>query len=244
MKRLICVFCMMIFFISLSISSVYSEEFWENGDWVLDKIQRDDDNNGEVDSVWVFNYDNDGILDNIEIDNGDDGSVDTILTIIYDSNGRSIRWESDDFVKTFTRDSNGDIIKEIHLEGADIRVTYYGDAKDEVDEDNDGITDVVFTSFYDSNGYKVKMEEDEHKDNIIDGIYTYTYDSNGNRTKIEEDDDIDGDTDRLETYIWKNITDNPHSGDSDGGGDSSSDQVNSGTSGSDSSSTCFIGVIL
>ena len=155
--------------------------------------EHDNDNDGKIDAVTNYYYDDNANLTKAEKDLDNDGVIDYYGRVIYNSTGNRIRDE-------FDSDNNGNIDAisyYTHEDNAPYPV------KEEDDWDNDGNIDQITYHTYNNKGNETKEEKDSDGDGAIDEIIYYTY-NNGNLLKEEEDVDYDSTIDKIVYYTYDN----------------------------------------
>ncbi|WP_041391870.1 Ig-like domain-containing protein [Pleurocapsa sp. PCC 7327] len=179
-----------------------------DGDGIPDSADLDDDNDGILDSIEqngdpTRDTDGDGIPDSFDLDSDNDGIADLVEAGGVDANGDGI---IDNFV-----DSNGNGLADSQ-EGSPLPVPDTdGDGVQDfqdLDSDNDGITDVVEAGGIDANGDGIIDNfVDSNSDGIADRVSSSTggtplslpdTDGDGIRDFRDLDSDNDGITDIIE----------------------------------------------
>ena len=194
----------------------------------LIKEEDDDRNDGTINNITTYTYDNKGnrLTKNYDYYNtpshthGADGIADKVNIYTYDENGNMLSDKYDnrrdgdhdiDEILTYTYDSNNNRLTyaiDYHADGTPDNITYYT-----YDENNNLIKsfddDTVpgnsdHTKFFinDTKGNNIRIDYDNKSDGTIDRVNNYTYDIDNNQIKRTIDFENDGEIDSMTIYKY------------------------------------------
>lgn len=171
---------------------------------------------GETGKITYYAHDNNGNLyREININNG---NIDQVITYTYDEQGNLISESYDydyngvaDRIDAYTYNEQGNLsTKNIDSDTdgvADETITYTYDEQDNlitesIDSNADGIADQIMTYAYDNRGNLISESIDFDTDRIANQITTYTYDERGDLTETSYDRNADGFVDLIDKYVF------------------------------------------
>jgi len=154
-------------------------------------------NNEQLESV-NYEYNPEGQLAAESTDINNDGEVDIIKSYNYDDNGNlaQITNSATETVETLTYDANNNLLTRLidNAQGSDSLESYsYTNNKLQrfnLDQDADGEAEASTQYFYNSQGDITRYEVDRDGDNVAESISLYTY-NNGSLLSYSEDNDND-----------------------------------------------------
>ena len=192
------------------------------------KEEGDEGNDGTINKITTYTYDNKGnrLTKNYDYYNtssrthGADGIADKVNTYTYDEKGNMLTDKLDhredgnhdiDEILTYTYDANNNRLTyaiDYHADGTPDHINYYT-----YDEDNKlikslddstvpGNSDHTKIFIYDAQGNNIRIDYDNKSDGTIDRINNYTYDTNNNQVKRTIDFENDGEIDSITTYEY------------------------------------------
>jgi len=74
---------------------VTADFYWRNGDWAVSEVRYDHFNDGTIELIKTYAYDNNGNMTQIKSDLDNDGTIERIEIYAYDKNGIKIKREVD-----------------------------------------------------------------------------------------------------------------------------------------------------
>ena len=177
----------------------------------LTKLETDHGNDGSIDSISTYQYDENDNLVTYAISHQSSSSSITSYTY-YGNNIKTMSEDSDgdgeaDFQVEYNYDVNGNVLSNISTRvtgntfnttvsrfkyNQDNLPTYY-----ERDDNQDGSPEQIEAFKYTSNGKLKEHKKDKNGNGSWDSITQYAYDSFGNRTLMVEDSDGNGIADRV-----------------------------------------------
>jgi large repetitive protein len=219
-----------------------------DGDGIADNLDLDDDNDGVLDAVeGNGDKDGDGLPDSKDLDSDNDGIPDTIENGAPDA-------DKDGIIDGFV-DTNGDGLSDPLATNPIVQLDSDGDGKpnqDDIDSDNDGITDVIEAGGLDPDGNgqigtgSGASIPDTDNDGLADAVDPKTgatnnpnatplpirnTDNNGKPDYLDIDSDDDGIVDNIEGQATLGYT-APSGTDTDGDGLDNAYDNNNGFGGS------------
>ncbi|MDM8525911.1 hypothetical protein QUF80_21265 [Desulfococcaceae bacterium HSG8] len=179
----------------------YVEKFLYDAGGMI-KIEKDEDKDNATDYVVYFTNDTEGKTVKKEVDKDNDGNIDTVQTYAYDDDGNMTEDTYEGAYGLELRgiriyDANGKETEYQTDDGNDgtidsIIYRYYDTngnlTKEEADDDNNGTTDSLMVCTYDENGNRISTESDYENDGTTDTVVTRTYEADGKITEVRTED--------------------------------------------------------
>jgi serralysin len=154
MKKLLLLLMSFLFVLAVT-KDIFSttDDFRDTGSVTTDsykptKVERDNNNDGIIDEVYIFTYDSNGNRTKYEEDSDNNGIIDVTYVYSYDANN---------YLTGYTENEDGNGPFDTHsytLNASGLPVM------DKCDKDSNGTVDYIITYTYDSNGYPTGLEFD------------------------------------------------------------------------------------
>lgn len=162
-------------------------------------------------------YDENGRVLSQTVDNGNNGIVNKIKLYTYDNFGNILTFSHDDLgdgrfiVESYTYNHFNKILTHI-AESNDTKVFHIVNTYDNQgnrittskDFNGDGVFDRKFTNIFDANGNILISSRDDAIDGVIESNTTYTYDNNNNLLTKRVDNLTDGSIEFIRIYTYDN----------------------------------------
>ncbi|MEM6818112.1 MAG: hypothetical protein AAF578_04940 [Pseudomonadota bacterium] len=152
-------------------------------------FQRDANNDGVIDRSTLYTYDEFGELTREESDFDGRPGVDEIVTIQYNANGVLIRRERQSIA------TGTSLIQQFNTDSAGNRTEYL------IDNEGDGLFERRDTFVYNEFRDWVRREIDDNNDGIVDLVLERSFNSLGIQTLATTDSDADGVVDRRTEFV-------------------------------------------
>ena len=156
----------------------------------LARFELDLEDNGSIEKVTHYSYNNDGHISRYQVDKNGDDVINSVAHYTY-LNGT---------LSTYTEDSNND-------KAPNIRIVYtYDNEGNKTAQtsnlDSDGSVTSTSTFIYDNQNNPLRYEQDRDMNGSIDYAEVYVYDANNQRTQYQRDKDGNGSWDFTAQYLY------------------------------------------
>jgi len=180
--------------------------------YVVTKREWDRKNDGSIDSVARYSYDESGNVIKEAFDDNNDGAVDRVEHYAYDDMGNVIEQKS-------VNGANGKVYMVMRHAYDYSRGVKEGPVRSEIDFNGDGVFDSVSENvrIFDGEGNVERVERRDSKKGVVSVTYP-SYDSDGNLIRWGRDEDLDGKVDVVSVLSYDkggNMVRNEYDGDND-----------------------------